>query len=208
MKPKHIFLVRHGETDWNKEQRMQGARDIPLNAKGRSQAQMIASYLSEYSFDVMYSSPLKRAHQTAQAIHSYHPNTPLITHRSLHERSFGVLDGKTYQEINEEYPELIFSNTWDYPFFRPPLGESLTDVRTRITRFIQSEIHGGKHSNILVVAHGVSLRILLTGLLNIAVDGELKYYHLDNASLSMIIMGKVPSVGFYNFTTHLIRENS
>lgn len=200
---KQIFLVRHGETNWNKEQRMQGLKDIPLNEKGLLQAQKVGTYLAGYSFDVILSSPLQRAYQTASAIAAHHPKTPLRAHTSLHERSFGLLDGMTYEEINAAYPSLIFSETWQHPHFCPPEGERLTDVQNRIIQFIKTDIFQSNARSILVVAHGVSLRMVMGSLLKLEIP-QLRDLHLDNASLSLVSLEKNEAqLSLFNETGYL-----
>ena len=90
-----IYIVRHGETDWNIGSRMQGHTDIPLNAKGREQARKIASHLKEIHLDIMYTSPLSRAYETARII-TVHHKVPFITDVSLRERQFVDMEVKTY----------------------------------------------------------------------------------------------------------------
>ena len=126
-----FLVIRHGQTKWNKESLMMGISDIPLTTEGMKQAQAVAKYLKAYPIDRIVTSPLIRAIQTAEAIHIYHPNIPLERVQGLHERSFGVLEGLTYDEANAFAPQMVMGSMWQYPNFRPPQGESLSDVAKR-----------------------------------------------------------------------------
>lgn len=100
-----VILVRHGETLWNKELRYQGQQDSPLSPKGLQQAEVVGSFLQNRSIDAVYSSDLKRALLTAESIAKHHQLTPIVDQR-LREIAFGVWEGKTRTEVQEEYPEV------------------------------------------------------------------------------------------------------
>ena len=93
-----VYLVRHGETDWNIEKRFQGQRDIPLNERGRAQARASGQALAGVTFAAVFASPLHRARQTAQIIAGYTGGAPVVTDDRLIERSFGALEGMTLPE--------------------------------------------------------------------------------------------------------------
>jgi len=104
-KTTRILAIRHGETAWNVDTRIQGHLDIPLNDKGRWQAQRVARALATRDpIHAVYSSDLQRAHATAQAIAAA-TGAPLATHVGLRERGFGLFEGKTYVEIEQTWPE-------------------------------------------------------------------------------------------------------
>lgn len=183
-----LLLIRHGETKWNIQRRMQGHTDIPLNSKGRKQSERIALQLKEYPIDIIYSSPFKRALQTATVIQKYHKNTTMIYHDALKERSFGQLEGKTYDEIAKEHPVLSFHRSWNHPYYQIPKGERLADVYQRGIRFLTeiSEKHQG--TTVAIVSHGVILRCMICCLLQIPLDQNY-FYEMENASLTVV---KVP----------------
>jgi 2,3-bisphosphoglycerate-dependent phosphoglycerate mutase len=150
-----ILAIRHGETAWNVDTRIQGHLDIPLNETGRWQAARLARALAAGDpIHAVYSSDLQRAHETALAIATA-TAAPLVRHVGLRERGFGLFEGKTYVEIEQTWPEE--SEHWRRrtPDWTPPQGgESLIQVRERITRTLHelASRHPGQH--IVLVAHG------------------------------------------------------
>jgi 2,3-bisphosphoglycerate-dependent phosphoglycerate mutase len=163
--PTRVVLVRHGETDWNRERRIQGQTDTPLSALGRLQAQAIGQRLERDRFDAIYASDLARAWHTAQAIvaaaQRLRSDAPLaIAQPKLREMDFGEWEGKTSAEIAVSHPEQhVFSKQRD-PEFRIPGGESFRDLYDRavgcVTALAQSHAGGA----ICIVAHGGILDML------------------------------------------------
>ena len=96
-----LYLIRHGQTDWNKEGRLQGSVDIELNENGRAMAKAAGIRLNEVFFDKIYSSPLKRAYETAELIRN-NRNLEIIVDESLREISFGAMEGTTYDDLSKE----------------------------------------------------------------------------------------------------------
>lgn len=151
-----IIAIRHGETDWNTEARIQGHTDIALNATGVWQAQRLAQALTDEVIDTIYSSDLQRAHQTAMAIadRKVNPARRVILYRGLRERSFGTFEGMTFEEIAQRSPDA--AERWKNrdPNFAPPEGETLHAFYQRVTATLQqlASKHIGQH--IAIVAHG------------------------------------------------------
>jgi len=149
-----ILAIRHGETAWNVDTRIQGHLDIPLNERGHWQAQRLARALAARdTLHAIYSSDLSRAHDTARAIADA-TGAPLATHSGLRERGFGVFEGKTYLEIESTWPE--DSERWRKrdPHWAPAGGESLLEVRERITRTLHELATRHPGEQIVLVAHG------------------------------------------------------
>lgn len=149
-----ILAIRHGETAWNVDTRIQGHLDIPLNETGRWQAQRLARALAARdTLHAIYSSDLQRAHDTARAIADA-TGAPLVTHSGLRERGFGIFEGKTYLEIESTWPE--DSERWRKrdPHWAPQGGESLLQVRERITRTLHELATRHPGEQIVLVAHG------------------------------------------------------
>lgn len=187
-KVKHatFLVVRHGQTQWNKENRMMGISDIPLTVEGVKQAEAVARYLKSYPIDYIISSPLLRAVQTAQAIQAHHSHIPITTMADVHERSFGVLEGLTYEEANARYPQIVLGTMWQYPRFRPPGGESLSDVAARAKRIIEhlaDDAYRGR--TVAIVSHGSFIRNFLSVILDIPLE-EVNRYGFANASVSVV----------------------
>jgi len=153
-----IVLVRHGETDWNREERFQGQLDIPLNDSGRSQAEMLRQKLAEFDFDAVYSSPLQRALETARIIAR---DVPVQCDPRLTEIHHGSWQGKTKRDIAERWPEQW--NRWNSEpqRFTPPGGESAADVCARVEDFLRTL----PATTILCVSHGVVVQTFLSLLI-------------------------------------------
>ena len=99
-----IFLIRHGETVWNRESRMQGYRNVPLSDSGREQAAKLADYLKNETFHAIYSSDLSRAAETAQLVAEKH-QMPVIVFPEFRERNCGEWEGLTHDEVSRKYPD-------------------------------------------------------------------------------------------------------
>jgi broad specificity phosphatase PhoE len=162
-----MILVRHGETDWNREERFQGQLDIRLNEAGRSQAEMLKRELAKFDFDAVYSSPLLRALETAQIIAR---DIPVQCDPRLTEIHHGSWQGKTKRDIAERWPEDW--NRWNTEpqRFTPTGGESAEEVRMRVEDFLRT-LQG---NTILCVSHGVVVQTFLS----IVVGGR----YLDHSS--------------------------
>ena len=161
MEPTRISAIRHGETAWNVDTRLQGHLDIPLNEVGLRQAQHLAQTLVQReTIDAIYASDLSRANSTAQAI-AQAMGQSVTVHAGLRERHFGAFQGRTYAQIETELPEHAWHWRKRTPDWAPPGGgESLTVLRDRVIQTIDelAAAHAGQH--IVMVAHGGVLDIL------------------------------------------------
>lgn len=180
-----LIAVRHGETAWNVEARLQGQLDIPLNPRGADQARRAARVLSDDAIDVVVSSDLARAHATAQAIASFN-RCPLLLDPGLRERSFGSFQGLTHQEVADRWPEQ--SARWKSrdPDFAPGDGESL---RTFFARCVEAtlriaEAHAGR--TVVLVAHGGVMDCLYRAASRIPLDAQ-RSWSLDNAAINRLL---------------------
>ena len=202
--PLTLILIRHGQTKWNNEHRMQGQTDIPLNLLGAKQAERMARQLEAYPIQSFYSSPLKRAHRTARIIHAHHHDAPLILHDDLIERSFGTGEGKTYEEITHLFPVMAFSRSWDHPYFQIPGGERLIDVYRRGTRFMDELVQKEQNKTVAIVAHGVIIRCIISFLMKFPLNANM-FYELKNTSLTVIRIPQQgpPELHVLNHTHHL-----
>ena len=137
-----IYIVRHGQTDWNKAGRMQGRTDIPLNETGKQQALEVAKKLKGIEFDKVFSSPLKRAIQTAKII----TGNNIIIDKRLIERDNGLLEGKIKKEI-KVLPNFNDLNDTSYGV------ESLESIKNRLDSFYNEILKKYPKQNILIVTH-------------------------------------------------------
>jgi alpha-ribazole phosphatase len=181
----NLLLIRHGQTNWNLEQRFQGQSDIPLNDIGRKQAQALAERLVAEQFDAIYSSDLQRATETADIIRKsgFQPDT--CPDPRLREIHFGDWEGMIYDEIKAKYPETLAA--WENDIFKnaPPHGETLEGLAVRVHSML-NELHE-KHEdqNILIVAHGGVLQTLICLALKLPPTMYWQF-HLSTASLSEV----------------------
>jgi broad specificity phosphatase PhoE len=164
--PAELWLLRHGQTDWNVQRRYQGHTDIPLNSLGREQASELAAQLNCSQVAAIYSSDLSRALETA-AILAQHTSAHVTPDRRLREISMGEWEGRTLFEVNQELPVGADGLAYTEAHSRAPGGESLAEVAERVRAFADeiAERHAGQI--VLVVMHGLSLaalRCLAVGL--------------------------------------------
>ena len=161
MQATRILAIRHGETAWNVDTRIQGQLDIPLNAKGEWQAAQLAKALAAQDpLHAVYTSDLKRAHQTATAV-AVQQGLEAISHPGLRERGFGAFEGKTFAEIERDLPEDSMRWRKRDPLWAPPQGgESLVVMEQRVRQTLDdlAAQHVGQH--IALFAHGGVMDLL------------------------------------------------
>lgn len=197
-----LYLVRHGETTFNAEGRIQGHLDAPLTKLGVRQAEMIAHRLSGETFTAVYSSDLARARTTAEIIAAPH-GLPVQTTPLLREANLGVVQGLTRDEIAERFPEALHIWRREPASRRPPGAESLEEVVARCAEFLEiiAREHGSDE-NIFVAGHGGSLRGLVIAALGLPVS-TYRLLHFYNAGLSILETGPNPGIRLLNDTCHL-----
>jgi 2,3-bisphosphoglycerate-dependent phosphoglycerate mutase len=163
-----LVLFRHGQSQWNLENRFTGWVDVALSPKGEEEAKAAGSKLKGYKFDYAYSSALKRAQDTLKLAMDTagHPVIPTVYDKALNERMYGDLQGLNKAETAAKFGEdqvKVWRRSYDIP---PPNGESLKDTAARVLPYFEMEIvpklKAGK--NVIVAAHGNSLRALIMAL--------------------------------------------
>ena len=159
MQATRIIAVRHGETAWNVDTRIQGHLDIALNDTGHWEARQVARALADEPLAAVYTSDLQRAHATAQAI-AQASGAPLVAEPGLRERSFGELEGRTFAEIEAELPEQARRWRQRDPHFAPTGGETLVQLRERIAATTHRLAAQHTEQLIVLVAHGGVLDML------------------------------------------------
>lgn len=188
----YLVLVRHGESEWNQKGLWTGWTDIPLTEHGHEQAREAGNNLTDINFDIAFTSTLSRAKQTLDEIKQVlHQNIPTTEAAELKERDYGDLTGKNKWDIEKQYGTEQFMKwrrSWDSPV---PGGETLKDVYNRVLPYYYSEIEPRlrEEKNVLITAHGNSLRALIKYLENISDEdipnlelatGEAYVYTLDS----------------------------
>lgn len=208
-----LLLVRHGETDWNAQNRWQGGRDIPLNDTGRQQAARLRDRLRVAwkdnllpgPPDAIYASDLSRAVETARTISDALPHPQeIIQTPLLRERYFGSWEGLTPDEVRARFGDIP----------SPTDGESHESTQERITEALRLLWHdtittpGRKHSLALVVGHGGSLRFFLALALGVGIEPARRFRLYNTGLTSVLFHGPTPEtaeghINFVNDTTHL-----
>ena len=180
-----ILLVRHGETNWNKEHRLQGHLDIGLNQQGIIQAQLLGQALAQEKIDIAYSSDLSRALDTANTITSHH-EVPTIVDSQLRERCYGEIQGMTYQEIEEKLPDNHRAWHSRDPDFQPKGGETLRQFYVRVTSSMERIAQNHVGEVVLIVAHGGVLDCMYRLATNMDI-AEKRKVELLNTSLNRLV---------------------
>ena len=164
----HLVLIRHGESQWNLENRFTGWVDVPLTPKGEEEARAAGEKLKTFQFDCAFTSGLKRAQNTLRIVLEVIGQTtiPITEDTALNERMYGELQGLNKAETAKKFGEeqvKIWRRSFDVP---PPGGESLKDTAERVLPYYQSQIWPALEAKktVLVVAHGNSLRSLVMHL--------------------------------------------
>lgn len=169
-----IYLIRHGETDLNKEHRLQGHSDIELNDYGRELARITGQALSTVNFDYVFTSPLIRAKETAQIlVDNQEVKAPIIEDERIKEICFGEFEGLSYSKDGFTIPDKTFMNFFDKPeeYNIPEKGEGFEDVIERTGSFLKELTENKKYENktILVSTHGCALKAILANINNISI---------------------------------------
>ena len=199
------FLVRHGETEWNRIGRAQGQADPPLNWEGREQAEAVAARLAPVTFEAAYSSDLRRAADTALPVMRGR-DTPIVYRHDLREKSFGEWEGMTYEELQLRYPAMLEELFDERPAFAPPGGESDLDLFARAAGAVEriGARPDGAGGNLLVVSHGGTLRAMMVSMLGLPLESMWRI-RLSNAGLSIITTFEEggATIDLLNDTSHL-----
>ena len=183
--PTRIVVIRHGETDWNAEARLQGQIDVPLNALGRRQAATLAAALRHDGLVAVYASDLSRAWATAQAL-AGPLGLPLAADPGLRERCFGVLEGQTRQQIDQHQPALARRWHRREPDFAPDGAESLRLFQGRCLATVVRLAAAHAGAAIALVSHGGVLDCLYRAATRTALDSP-RSWPLGNAGINRLL---------------------
>ena len=196
-----VYLVRHGQTAWNKEEVFRGRADIPLNETGRKEALLTGQYLKGVKVDLVYSSSLSRAVETAEAI-ARHQGKEVQILDGLIDIRFGRWQGVSHEEVRERYGDLY--RQWkDTPhLIRFPGGESLEEVRERALRVIYEAIQNHADETLVMVSHRVVNKILLCGFLGLD-NSHFWQIGQDTGCINILEFGEGFTLRRLNDTSHL-----
>jgi broad specificity phosphatase PhoE len=161
-----IYLIRHGQTAWNKEEVFRGRTDIPLDETGLRQAELAGEYFRGMEIHGIYSSPLSRAWETAQKIAQFH-NLEVQPLQGILDMSFGNWEGHSHQEIQKIDRETYRRWREEPHYVRLPGGESLDDVRLRAMAALEEVIRNHPGRTLILVSHRVVNKVLICGILGL-----------------------------------------
>lgn len=203
----HLYLVRHGETEYNRNGMVQGRGiNAPLNEMGRRQAEALAAHYASHEFNAIYSSTLLRALETARAVAAVHKHAPLVSLNDLEEMSWGSYEGlnvtaKMREDFNQMREEWRQGNL----DFALAGGESARDVQQRAVSALDYIVQKHQGQRVMVVAHGRFLRILLATILSdfgITKMEEIQHTNTGVNYLTHVSDGFLPQ--FLDNTDHLV----
>jgi 2,3-bisphosphoglycerate-dependent phosphoglycerate mutase len=187
--PTRVLAIRHGETAWNVDTRIQGKLDIGLNDKGRNQAERLGAALAKDQahepIAAIYSSDLWRAYDTALSI-SKATGVAVVTDEGLRERGFGIFEGKTFDEVAKMWPEQAQRWRQRDPDFCPEGGESLTMFRDRILAASQALTVRHPGEQIALVAHGGVMDVLYRAATGQGIQAP-RTWSLGNAVINRLL---------------------
>ena len=181
-----IYLVRHGQTEWNRIQRFQGRINLPLNQEGRKQAKALALALRNIPLKAIYSSPLIRALETSYFIKDFHPLTPIFEEKGLMEMDLGEFDGMKVQDWAEQYPD--FRKAWNESpaIVKMPGGESLKEVQARAKETLERiTLIYPADTTILLSSHSFVNLTILCDILKIPLN-RFRELRQENAAFNII----------------------
>ena len=200
-----LYLVRHGQSEWNYQKKVQGQQDTILTEQGRIQAKKLGHRLKKENIDAIYSSDLKRAYETANII-GKEINLEVTPVESFREIAFGHWEGKNIDYLNKsnEKEHLIWLK--EPHKFKMEGAETLHEIQKRAMMGVNLILDKNPGKNILIVSHGTTLKTIILGLL----DMEIKYYNkltLGNVSLTVVEFRDYNRVlKLLNDTCHLREE--
>lgn len=194
-----IYLTRHGQTEWNLEKRLQGHGNSPLTEFGLSRAKELSDRIKDTDVDVIYTSPIERAYKTACIVKG-DKDIEVKVHEGLKEMNFGDYEGKITEEVMKENPD------WDISAImrgnlemRAPNGETLGEVRERVNSAMREIIKENRGKNILIVAHGITLKAIMAFFNDKEANNEV----MGQATLTKVIVdGENFDIKFKNDGSH------
>jgi broad specificity phosphatase PhoE len=179
-----ITIVRHGETEWNISMQLQGHQDSPLTKNGIKQTNLLAQTIKNRDFDLIYSSDLGRAIDTANILNKQ-LNLQIIPSEKLRERAFGVMEGLTREQVELKYPDIFHVYMHRNSNHQIPEGESLETFSKRVIDEIDLIAKSNVGKRLLLIAHGGVLDCVIRKIFKLKVDDK-RCFTLHNSSVNTI----------------------
>jgi len=198
-----LIIVRHGEAAGNLERYFQGHADGAISPRGEEQLKALSARFEDIPFDAIYSSPLTRAHQTAEACNRF-MQLPILLDERLIEINGGVFEGVRWAELPERFPEQ--ARLWDAQpwLFHPENGEAMTEVRQRISQAVCEIAAAHEGKTVVIASHGCTIRNLLCWAKGWPIERLNDVAWCDNTAISVIeIDNGVPTLVSENDNSHI-----
>lgn len=180
-----IFLIRHGETEWNRQGRLQGNSDIHLSPEGIHQATLLAEHAPFQHVDAIYSSDLSRAFETAKVLAVKFNVMPVKTKPELREMNYGEWEGRKIRELVMESPKDFGKFFTDPERCHPPQGETFLECQARVMIGIRDIIAESENKNVIVVSHGAAIRLIIGAALDIPIH---KMWAISQSNMAVNIL--------------------
>ncbi|BBE31052.1 phosphatase [Tepiditoga spiralis] len=180
-----LYITRHGETEWNIEKKFQGWGDSPLTKKGINQAKLLSERLKNIKFNAIYSSSLKRAYKTAEIL-KRDRKIEIKQMEDLKEINLGKWQGVNYESFNGIYSNELYL-FWNKPhLYKNETGENFYEVKKRVKEVLNKIIKNHNEGNVLIVTHGIILKIIMSIYENIELKDLWKKTYCENTSLTIV----------------------
>lgn len=197
----NIYLVRHGETDWNRERRYHGSVDLEMNERGLDQIRALGERFAGKHFDAVYSSPLGRARATAEAVVGDR-DIPIAVEPGLVELGFGSWEGLSHEDLVKQEAGAYFDWLADPVEQSPPGGESIGEMARRAGAAIRSMVEAHPDGSVLAATHAGPIRVILCDALGLDLRNFLRIV-LDPGGVSIVTYwGEQGAVRLVNDTSH------
>ena len=178
-----LIIVRHGQSEGNRNRTFTGHGPSPLTERGREEARAVAARIAASPVDALYSSDLPRAVQTAHPI-SEMTGVPIVQDAALREKNFGDLTGMSFAEIEAKHPDVWHGLLARDPRYQPPGGESHLQCRERMSGFLTRLFESRTAGRVVLVTHGVAINHLLYSLMRTPIDASpAMVFQIDNCSI-------------------------
>ncbi|HHU52709.1 MAG TPA: histidine phosphatase family protein [Clostridiaceae bacterium] len=180
-----LFLIRHGETQWNKWQKIQGQVNIPLNETGEAEARKLSEILRNKKFDVIYTSPLNRSKDTAGIVFGH--DAVIIIEPLIIEMAFGIYEGFNYGNLDIDKNHDLYTYFYDRKNYVPPKGgESIQQVTDRAKAFLNKMLNQHRNETVIAFSHGAFINCAISVVLDLIPLQEKLIRPIKNCSVTVL----------------------
>lgn len=195
-----IFIIRHGKTVWNLEQKMQGSLNSPLTEEGIYQAKCLSKRMSNHTVDAIYSSSSPRAIETTEHVF---PSRDFTIDDAIAEINMGIWEGKTFSWIDENYPQQWYNFFKDPLQYQPTEGETYLEVNDRVAPFVKNILTNHEGETIALVSHRITSKLIIQELMGDDFEQLGKQEDILSTSLTKIVIEDgIPTLEFRSNIDH------